>query len=51
MDMILEWHDLGYEMTNNLYLDYDIIISLYIYQYHIISGSIMNPLSKLFRTW
>jgi hypothetical protein len=41
MDMILEWHDLGYEMTNNLYLDYDIIISLYIYQYHIISGSIM----------
>ena len=41
MDMIPEWHDLGYEMTNNLYLDYDIIISLYIYQYHIISGSIM----------
>jgi hypothetical protein len=34
MDLIPEWHDLGYEMTNNLDLYYDTNISSYIYQYH-----------------
>ena len=37
MDLIPEWHDLGYEMTNNLDLYNDTIISFYIYQYHVIS--------------
>jgi len=37
MDLIPEWHDLGYEMTNNLDLYYDTNISSYIYQYHGIS--------------
>jgi len=35
MDMIPEWHDLGYEMTNNLYLYFYFMISLHIYQYHV----------------
>jgi hypothetical protein len=46
MDMIPEWHDLGYEMTNNLYLDYDIIISFYILRrsvsYHIMFYHVMS---------
>ena len=41
MDLILEWHDQGYEMTNNLDLYNDTIISFYIYQYHVISCDIM----------
>ena len=41
MDLIPEWHDLGYEMTNNLDLYNDTIISFDIYQYHGISCCIM----------
>ena len=41
MDLIPEWHDLGYEMTNNLYLYFYFMISLHIYQYHVISCDIM----------
>ena len=41
MDMIPEWHDLGYEMTNNLDLYLYIFISSHIYQYHVISCDIM----------
>ena len=44
MDMIPEWHDLGYEMTNNLYLYFYFMISLIylsvscdIMWYHVIS--------------
>jgi len=37
MDLIPECHDLGYEMTNNLDLYNDTIISCCIYQYHVIS--------------
>ena len=33
-DMIPEWHDLGYEMTNKLYLYFYIMISLHIITYH-----------------
>ena len=39
--MIPEWHVLGYEMTNYLYLYIYIMISLHIYQYHDISCGIM----------
>ena len=42
LDMIPEWHDLGYEMTNNLDLYLYIIISLHIYQYHVISCDIIG---------
>ena len=37
MDMILVWHDLGYEMTNNLHLNFYFMISSCIYQYLLVS--------------
>ena len=47
MDMIPEWHDLGYEMTNNLYLSFIFMISLIylsvscdIMWYHVVSCDI-----------
>ena len=35
--MILVWHDLGYEMTNNLHLNFYFMISSCIYQYLLVS--------------
>ena len=40
-DMIPEWHDLGYEMTNKLYLYFYIMISLHIITYHYTCNGIM----------